>query len=530
MCDGSTATKMTVQFNLFGGTLLKLGTEKHRKLVEGVDSLENMGAFALTEVGYGNNASNMKTTITFDPKTDELVINTPSDDPLAAKIWITNGALHATHAVVFGQLMVHGKCHGVHGVVARIRTVNMVPMTGVTLSDMGGKQGCNGVDNAKIVFSNLRVPRENLLDRYSQLTREGEFSCSIEKVHLRFLTVADQLVSGRLCLASFGLGGMKVSLSAAVRYSSTRKQFSPATDEPDVPILKYLSQQRALLPAIASTYAYQAALDYAKQRYSKQTAEDSRTVVQIICALKPLASWAFIETAQTARERCGGAGYLEVNQLSGGINDGHAAVTAEGDNVVLHQKVAREVLGSLKAELAGVKGLLALADLSVLRPLRMLFLGPGDVRSHATQLELFALRERYLAVTLGLALQGKKGKDLFWAWNANLDVSLALARAYGEKIALERLHDKIRHATPELAPALERLASLFALSRIEADRSFVTMGCLTGKDLAEVGAEVNRLCEFMADEAVALVDSFGLPPHILTAPIANDWVEFMKSM
>lgn len=37
MVDPSTTTKLTVQFNLFGGTLLKLGTEHHHKLLDAID-------------------------------------------------------------------------------------------------------------------------------------------------------------------------------------------------------------------------------------------------------------------------------------------------------------------------------------------------------------------------------------------------------------------------------------------------------------------------------------------------------------
>ena len=73
MMDGSVATKMTVQFNLFGGTVLKLGTDHHHEgLLDAIDSLESIGCFGLTELGYGNNAVEMKTTATYDAETDEV--------------------------------------------------------------------------------------------------------------------------------------------------------------------------------------------------------------------------------------------------------------------------------------------------------------------------------------------------------------------------------------------------------------------------------------------------------------------------
>ena len=113
--DPAMATKMTVQFNLFGGTVLKLGTERHHKaLLEGIDTLKDVGCFGLTELGYGNNAVEMETTATYDKETKEFIVNTPT--PLAQKYWITNGALHAQHVIVFSQLMIDGENHGIHGV------------------------------------------------------------------------------------------------------------------------------------------------------------------------------------------------------------------------------------------------------------------------------------------------------------------------------------------------------------------------------------------------------------------------------
>ena len=93
-----------LQFNLFGGTVLKLGTERHHnKLLKGIDNLQDIGCFGLTELGYGNNAVEMETTAIYDSKTKEFIVNTPH--PLAQKYWITNGAVHAKHVVVMAKLI-----------------------------------------------------------------------------------------------------------------------------------------------------------------------------------------------------------------------------------------------------------------------------------------------------------------------------------------------------------------------------------------------------------------------------------------
>jgi acyl-CoA oxidase len=76
--DAATATKFTVQFNLFGGTMTALSTERHQKYFDMIDNASVVGCFCLTELGFGNNAIKMETTVTYDEASKEFIINCPT--------------------------------------------------------------------------------------------------------------------------------------------------------------------------------------------------------------------------------------------------------------------------------------------------------------------------------------------------------------------------------------------------------------------------------------------------------------------
>jgi len=263
--DGALATKFTVQFNLFSGTLFALHTERHRDFLKRVDDLSAMGCFCFTELGYGNNAVEMETTATYDEGKQEFVIHSPTT--LSQKYWITNGACHANYAVVFAQTIVKGKNEGVNPFLVRIRDDQMKPCAGVYIEDMGWKMGLNGIDNAKLRFTQVRIPRVNMLNKINDVTESGEFKSDVKKTSQRFFKVTDRLLSGRLCIAGMSIGGTKLNLMIAVRYSQQRLSVG-SSGPSDTPIMAFQLQQNALIPLVARSMVLNIGYNRAKDIFS----------------------------------------------------------------------------------------------------------------------------------------------------------------------------------------------------------------------------------------------------------------------
>mmetsp|Transcript_37128 Transcript_37128/g.58451 ORF Transcript_37128/g.58451 Transcript_37128/m.58451 type:complete len:729 (-) Transcript_37128:41-2227(-) len=532
--DGATATKMTVQFNLFGGTVLKIGGGKEgvvAEVLKGVDDLSSIGCFGLTELGYGNNAVEMETTATYDPASGSFILNSPS--ALSQKYWITNSAIHAKWCVVFSRLIVNDNDEGIHGILVRIREDDMSISKGVTIKDMGHKIGVNGVDNGVLSFNNVKVPRENLLDSTSQVSASGEFTSPIEKKRDRFLTLADQLLSGRLCIASMCLGASKAGLKTAVKYSLSRRALG-RDNKSSAKLMSFQLQQRAFMPLIADTYAHNIALNYAKDQFKElqnSQGDDHTKLVILCCALKPLITWSCNDIANTVRERCGGQGYLSINRFGELWAGAHAGMTAEGDNAVLMQKVAKELLGMEKNKSEVAKFMILTSLPLWVQRLVERTLVFGNFSDPNFHLKLFQLREQRAKMMLISRLQLDRiqhNLSLYDSWcHQNQDHVQHFARAHGERVILEQFITackKEKEKDSHLYPMLDRLCRLYGLSHLEKDIAwFLHEGVLNRNNTVGLSQVVRNVCAELSEYADELVEGFGVPQTPHEAPIQGDW-------
>ncbi len=103
---------------------------------------------------------------------------------------------------------------------------------------MGWRMGVNGVDNAALVFSNVRIPRVNMMNKYSDVDEQGTFKSDVKNIHSRFFKVTERLLSGRLCIASLAIGASRACLYIAIQYSKQRLSVG-ASGKSDTPIFEY---------------------------------------------------------------------------------------------------------------------------------------------------------------------------------------------------------------------------------------------------------------------------------------------------
>ena len=523
--DLSLVIKFGVQFGLWGMSIMYLGTEKHhKKYLQQIGTLQLPGCFAMTETGHGSNVKGLETTATYNQEKGIFTIHSPNEQ--AGKEYIGNAAVHGKMATVFAKLIIDEVDYGVNAFVVPLRNKENKTLPGIRIEDNGKKMGLNGVDNGRIWFDQVQVPRDAMLDRYASVDENGKFVSPISSDSRRFFTMLGTLVGGRVGIARSALSAAKSGLTIAIKFAEKRKQFGPENGE-EVPILNYRSHQRRLLPLLANAYACHFGLRYLTDRFLNRSNEDLKEVEALAAGLKAWSSWNTTRTLQECREAMGGKGYLSENRIDRLKNDTDIYTTFEGDNTVLMQLVAKSRLAEFKKEFADINffGMInyiaekALIGLSEKNPLTIRETSSAHLLDFNFYLKAFQYRELRILKTAATRFKHHidQGMDSFDAFNQTQHHMLQVGFAYIERVILEQFVTGVEKVKDGSAKqVLIQVCQLFALAQIEREKGwYLENGYMDGVKTKAIRKEINHLCWELREEATGLVAAFGIPEQLL---------------
>jgi acyl-CoA oxidase len=554
IADPSLQIKAGVQWGLFASAIWQLGTDEQQdRLLPGAMDLSVPGAFAMTETGHGSDVAAVATTATYDPDTEEFVIHTPFR--AAWKDYLGNAAKDGKAAVVFARLITAGPGetstdYGVHCFYVPIRDDEGNFLPGVGGDDDGLKGGLRGIDNGRLWFDHVRVPRADLLARYGHVAADGTYSSPIASPGRRFFTMLGALVQGRVSLDGAAGTASRIGLAIAVRYGAERRQFTGASPDDEVVLLDYATHRKRLFPRIAETYAlhfaHERLLDLFDDVFSgrEDTPEKRADLETMAAAMKATSTDFALRTLQECREATGGAGFLTENRITSLRADLDVYATFEGDNTVLLQLVAKRLVGdygkTLGAQVRTPEGkarfvagravdtLLhrtplkraAQAVVDVTRP------AAGTVFDEAAQRTLLKDRVAAKVEAAALALRPARKADPATAqrlFDRQQVALIDLARSYAELVRWELFTDAVA-AVPDAGTrtVLGWLRDVYALTVIERDLAwFVVNGRLATSRARAVESELDALLRRLRPHVLDLVAAWGLGENHLRAAIAT---------
>ena len=525
---------------MFIPTINGQGTQEQKdKWLPLAKNFDIIGCYAQTEMGHGTYVRGLETTATYDPKKQEFVIHSPT--LTSTKWWPGNMGVVATHGIVPARLITKGEDKGIHYFIIQLRSLsNHHPMEGITIGDIGPKFGYDESDNGFLRLDNVRIPRDNMLMRYSQVLPDGTY------VRPKFDKLSyGTMVTVRAGLAHASFEWLSRAVTIAIRYSIVRRQTQNKTGELETQLLDYVNQQYTLIPLLSSVYALYFISQYMMELYAKTQSQLVKENIDSLPELhatssgvKSVATNIAVKGIESCRVSCGGHGY----SLSSGFPYiyyiASPSLTYEGDNTILLLQTARYLV-KMRQRVSENPDIYLPDNLSYLSETRDLS-RPSSLQFESTrdQLSLYrAMARASVDSAVAKIREGEmRGCDQFDARNSAAIELVECAEAHTYYVIVKSFIESLEKAvvksmSHENQRILKCLSDVFSLHYVlNKSGAFMQCGVLHSTDLVELRRVILSLFQEVRPEAVALVDAFDIPDMVLRSVLGRKDGDVYKAM
>uniref|UniRef100_A0A8C6YKC7 Acyl-coenzyme A oxidase n=1 Tax=Naja naja TaxID=35670 RepID=A0A8C6YKC7_NAJNA len=524
---------LDLHLGMFLPTLLTQATQEQQdRFFMPAWNLEIIGTYAQTEMGHGTHLRGLETTATYDPATQEFILNSPTVTSI--KWWPGGLGKTSNYAIVLAQLYTQNKCHGLHAFIVPLRQLGThEPLPGITIGDIGPKFGYDEMDNGYLKMDNFRIPRENMLMKHAKVEPDGTYVKPLNAkltygtmVFIRSIIVGD---SGR---------SLARACTIAIRYSAVRHQSELKPGGPEPQILDYQTQQYKLFPLLATAYAFHFVGAYMKDTYHRITGNiqdgdlsELPELHALSAGLKAFSTWTANAGIEECRMACGGHGYSCCSGLPDIYVNFTPSCTYEGENTVMMLQTARFLVKSYTQVSSGqlVSGIM-----SYLNDLSGQHIQPQHVAARPTTLhinnpsslvEVYKLRAsrmvEFAAKNLQAELNRRKSKED--AWNRTSIDLVRASEAHCHYVVVKLFTAKLSEIDdPAVHAVINNLCLLYALCGIiKNSGDFLQGGILTEAHLIQVNMRIKELLALIRPNAVALVDSFDFCDSMLRSVLGR---------
>ncbi len=321
--DGSIGIIVAAHNSLCSNHIYKFGTEAQKqKYLVPLAQGKKLGCWSLTEPEAGSDAGGTRTVAA---KEQEGLPGSRRGEPGRFDQWVINGSKtfttnghYADVCVAMAVTNPEKQHHGISAFIVEKGTPGFRP------GKKENKLGLRASDTSEVVFTDCRVPAENLLGR------EGE----------GFVNCLQILDGGRISIASLGLGMAQGAYESALRYAKERKQFGKAIAEFQAIQFKLADMATQIEAARLLTYRAAWLADRAA------SSPDHRTRITREASMAKLyAGEVAVRVANEAVQIHGGYGFIKDYPAEKFYRDVKLCTIGEGTSEIQRLVIARQLLG-----------------------------------------------------------------------------------------------------------------------------------------------------------------------------------------